>query len=336
MTWDGDALRWVIETCSGTLTADVVVSATGPLSDPQDPGHPRARHRSPARSSTPRAGTTTTTCAASVSPWSAPGPRPSRSCPRSSRTSRGSPLFQRTPPWVMPRVDRADQRRPSAGCTGSCRSPRTPRRGLLWGAGSCRSRRSPSAPTSSGRRAARQAQHGEGRQGPRAAGQADPLLPHRLQAHPAVQHVLPGARPAQCGRGRLGPGRDPRVDRSSPPTAARPRSTRSSSGPASTSPTCRSPSGSSGAEGITLAEAWKAGMKSLRGATAAGFPNWMTIIGPNTGLGNSSMILMIESQLNYMADYVRAVGRASAAAPGWRSTRGPARAAPGTTASRSG
>ena len=46
-------------------------------------------------------------------------------------------------------------------------------------------------------------------------------------------------------------------------------------------------------------------MQSLRGATAAGFPNWMTIIGPNTGLGNSSMILMIESQLNYMADYMR-------------------------------
>ena len=46
-------------------------------------------------------------------------------------------------------------------------------------------------------------------------------------------------------------------------------------------------------------------MESLRGATAAGFPNWMTIIGPNTGLGNSSMILMIESQLNYMADYLR-------------------------------
>lgn len=31
----------------------------------------------------------------------------------------------------------------------------------------------------------------------------------------------------------------------------------------------------------------------------------MTVIGPNTGLGNSSMILMIESQLNYMADYLR-------------------------------
>jgi len=46
-------------------------------------------------------------------------------------------------------------------------------------------------------------------------------------------------------------------------------------------------------------------MAALRGASAAGFPNWMTIIGPNTGLGNSSMILMIESQLNYMADFLR-------------------------------
>lgn len=60
-----------------------------------------------------------------------------------------------------------------------------------------------------------------------------------------------------------------------------------------------------GAEGITLAESWKDGMQALRGATAAGYPNWMTVIGPNTGLGNSSMILMIESQLNYMADYLR-------------------------------
>ncbi|MFD7447352.1 cyclohexanone monooxygenase, partial [Streptomyces sp. NPDC059909] len=54
-----------------------------------------------------------------------------------------------------------------------------------------------------------------------------------------------------------------------------------------------------GDQGETLAATWKDGMNSLRGATAAGFPNWMTIIGPNTGLGNSSMILMIESQLNY-------------------------------------
>ncbi len=39
-------------------------------------------------------------------------------------------LFQRTPPWVMPRVRPARSPRPSAGCTGSCpftagRAPRT-------------------------------------------------------------------------------------------------------------------------------------------------------------------------------------------------------------------
>jgi cation diffusion facilitator CzcD-associated flavoprotein CzcO len=61
-----------------------------------------------------------------------------------------------------------------------------------------------------------------------------------------------------------------------------------------------------GADGRTLAQAWAdKGMRSLRGASATGFPNWMTVIGPNTGLGNSSMILMIEAQLNYLADYVR-------------------------------
>jgi len=60
-----------------------------------------------------------------------------------------------------------------------------------------------------------------------------------------------------------------------------------------------------GADGRTLRESWSTGMRSLRGASAAGFPNWMTIIGPNSGLGNTSMILIVEAQLNYMADYLR-------------------------------
>jgi len=40
MTWDGEELRWVVETAKGTLTADFVVSATGPLSDPKIPDIP--------------------------------------------------------------------------------------------------------------------------------------------------------------------------------------------------------------------------------------------------------------------------------------------------------
>ncbi|PBC76703.1 catio diffusion facilitator CzcD-associated flavoprotein CzcO [Streptomyces sp. TLI_235] len=57
-----------------------------------------------------------------------------------------------------------------------------------------------------------------------------------------------------------------------------------------------------GVDGRSLAEEWKDGMEALRGSTVRGFPNLFFVIGPNTGLGNNSMILMIESQLNYLVD----------------------------------
>ncbi|MFD7447353.1 flavin-containing monooxygenase, partial [Streptomyces sp. NPDC059909] len=40
MRWDTERLIWEVETSQGTLTADVVVSATGPLSDPKLPDVP--------------------------------------------------------------------------------------------------------------------------------------------------------------------------------------------------------------------------------------------------------------------------------------------------------
>ncbi|WP_188298114.1 flavin-containing monooxygenase [Streptomyces sp. CBMA156] len=69
-----------------------------------------------------------------------------------------------------------------------------------------------------------------------------------------------------------------------------------------------------GADGTSLAEEWKDGMEALRGSTVHGFPNLFFVIGPNTGLGNSSMILMIESQLNYMIDALTTLGSIGAAA----------------------
>ncbi|GHF33728.1 Baeyer-Villiger monooxygenase [Kitasatospora xanthocidica] len=69
-----------------------------------------------------------------------------------------------------------------------------------------------------------------------------------------------------------------------------------------------------GVDGTSLAEEWKDGMEALRGSTVRGFPNLFFVIGPNTGLGNSSMILMIESQLNYMIDALTTLGSIGAAA----------------------
>ncbi|MBO0822572.1 MAG: cyclohexanone monooxygenase, partial [Actinobacteria bacterium] len=54
---------------------------------------------------------------------------------------------------------------------------------------------------------------------------------------------------------------------------------------------------------------WHGDMAALRGTTVAGFPNLCLVIGPNTGLGHTSMIFMIESQLRYIEEYVTAVVR---------------------------
>ncbi len=69
-----------------------------------------------------------------------------------------------------------------------------------------------------------------------------------------------------------------------------------------------------GADGTSLAQSWAGDMRALRGTTIAGFPNLCLVIGPNTGLGHNSMIYMIESQLNYILDYLDTLDRAGAAA----------------------
>ena len=56
----------------------------------------------------------------------------------------------------------------------------------------------------------------------------------------------------------------------------------------------------------TLAEQWeREGMSAYKGATTHGFPNLFFIVGPNTGLGHSSMVFMIESQIAYVLDALR-------------------------------
>lgn len=56
-----------------------------------------------------------------------------------------------------------------------------------------------------------------------------------------------------------------------------------------------------GRGGRLLAEVWApSGMQALRGTTVHGFPNLFLLVGPNTGLGHTSMIQVIESQLAYL------------------------------------
>jgi cation diffusion facilitator CzcD-associated flavoprotein CzcO len=55
-----------------------------------------------------------------------------------------------------------------------------------------------------------------------------------------------------------------------------------------------------GRDGASLASAWEDGAEAYLGTTVAGFPNLFVMTGPNTGLGHNSMIVMIEGQARYV------------------------------------
>ncbi|MGW4728003.1 flavin-containing monooxygenase [Streptomyces shenzhenensis] len=303
MTWDAQRLRWQIETSSGPLSADVVVSATGPLSDPRIPEIPgldsfpgRVFHSARwdhgydlrgRRVAVVGTGASAIQIVPSVQPLV-------------SRLT----LFQRTPAWVMPRADRAIS---GAERRLHRRFPFTvqARRGLLWSIRELQVQAFTRHP---------------GELGPvewlakRSIARAvkDPALRAKLTpdyrigckrillsssyypalARPNVDVVASGLSEVRGSTVVAADGTEAEVDAivfgtgfhvTEMPIAER----------------------VVGAAGRTLAESWKDGMQALRGASVPGFPNWMTIIGPNTGLGNSSMVLIIESQLNYLADFLR-------------------------------
>lgn len=54
-----------------------------------------------------------------------------------------------------------------------------------------------------------------------------------------------------------------------------------------------------GREGQSLAQAWENGAEAYVGTTVHGFPNLFLLSGPNTGIGHTSMIYMIEGCVNH-------------------------------------
>ncbi|MEV6808373.1 NAD(P)/FAD-dependent oxidoreductase [Streptomyces sp. NPDC051132] len=303
MTWDTDNLWWTIETTRGTLRADVVVSATGPLSDPKIPGIPglesfpgkvfhsaRWDHDYDLRG---KRVAMVGTGASAIQIVPAIQPQVGRLT-----------LFQRTPPWVMPRVDRAIS---GAERWLHRRLPVTAqaRRGLLWGL--------------------RELQVQAFTKHPEELGLVEQLARRnmaRAVKDPALRAKLTPDYRIGCKRILLSNAYYPALARPNVDVVAsglgevRGSTLVAADGTEAEADVIVFGTGFHvtdmpiaervvGAEGVTLAESWKDGMRALRGASAAGFPNFLTIIGPNTGLGNSSMILMIESQLNYLADYLR-------------------------------
>jgi cation diffusion facilitator CzcD-associated flavoprotein CzcO len=55
-----------------------------------------------------------------------------------------------------------------------------------------------------------------------------------------------------------------------------------------------------GHNGIGLSTIWRTEMPSYYGICVSGFPNFFILLGPNTGLGHNSVVIMIEAQVNYI------------------------------------
>jgi cation diffusion facilitator CzcD-associated flavoprotein CzcO len=64
-----------------------------------------------------------------------------------------------------------------------------------------------------------------------------------------------------------------------------------------------------GRDGLSLGAQFRDhGAQAYLGTTVPGFPNFFLLAGPNTGIGHTSLVFMIESQISYVIDALRTMG----------------------------
>ena len=68
-----------------------------------------------------------------------------------------------------------------------------------------------------------------------------------------------------------------------------------------------------GREGRTLSETWAGSPQAYLGTTVAGFPNLFLVYGPNTNLGHTSIVYILESQMTYVMSALDAMDDRGAA-----------------------
>ena len=300
--WDHAARRWRVSTSRGDFTADVLVAGVGALSEPKTPelvglGSFQGKVMHSARwddghDLTGRHVAVIGTGASAIQLVPALQPRVARLA-----------LFQRTPPWVLPRNDR----------------PISARARRLYGALPVAQRLVRTAISTSREllvlaflhpRLMRWAERFARRYLRQTIG--DPALRAKLTPRytigckrillsddylpalnqPNVSVITDPIREVRAGSIVDELGNEHRVDTivlatgfqpTDPPIAKHLR----------------------GRDGRTLAEVWQGSPKAHLGTTIAGFPNFFLLTGPNTGLGHSSMILMIEAQIEHLLAALR-------------------------------
>ncbi|MDI1301309.1 MAG: NAD(P)/FAD-dependent oxidoreductase [bacterium] len=65
-----------------------------------------------------------------------------------------------------------------------------------------------------------------------------------------------------------------------------------------------------GKGGCALGDVWAEFPRAYLGTTVPGFPNFFVVTGPNTGIGHTSAIFVIEAQMNYIMKSIEAMKKA--------------------------
>jgi cation diffusion facilitator CzcD-associated flavoprotein CzcO len=307
--WDDGEACWRLETSQGSLTADVLIAAQGPLSDPLVPDLPgldsfagtsfhSAQWDHDHRLDGERVAVIGT------------GASAIQFVPRIQPLVEKLHVFQRTPPWIMPHPNRrmSDFERKLYGRLPAAQLAM--RAGIYWARETFvlqfRNRRMRTLAT---RMALRQLETQvpdpqlRAKLTPRYEIGCKRILPTD-EWYPAlmqrnVELVTEGIREIRPNSIVSGDGTEREVDTiifgtgfhmTDIPIAERVH----------------------GRDGRTLAETWDGSPRAYKGAAVAGYPNLFFLVGPNTGLGHNSIVYMIESQIAYVAGALRALRRSGA------------------------
>jgi cation diffusion facilitator CzcD-associated flavoprotein CzcO len=307
--WDDEEQLWRIETSKGAITADVLIAAQGPLSDPSLPDVPglesfegTAFHSAQWDHDHDLDGERVAVIGTGASAIQfVPEIQP-----RVGRLH----VFQRTAPWVVPHRNRPTTRWERALYRLFPPAQLAMRAGIYW---------------------ARESFVLQFRR--RAVGK---LLERISLRHLRTQVADPELRDQLTPRYRMGCKRILPTDEWYPAlvkpnvevvtdaiTEVRPRSVVTADGSEREVDTIIYGTGFhvtevpiadriTGRDGRTLAQAWGGSMQAYKGSTVAGYPNLFFLVGPNTGLGHTSIVFMIESQINYVMDALRTMRRRGA------------------------
>ena len=310
-TWEEHETRWHLRTTQGEHTASIVIGAMGGLSEPSVPGIPGLAEFSGVAFHTARWNHAHELRGRRVAIVGT-GASAIQVAPRIQQQVRQLTIFQRTPPWVLPHRDRPITARERRLYRRFPLTQRIPRAGAYW----LREALVPGLvrrPKMLGglQRTARAHMNSQ---------VSDPALRAKLTpdytigckrilpsnhwyptlAQPNVELVASGVREVRPEGVLAEDGSLHEVDTivlatgfhvADGPMIGRVR----------------------GVGGRTLGEVWEGRPRAYLGTAVAGFPNLFFLAGANTGLGNNSVLFMIEANIHYAMAALRTMREQGAA-----------------------